>query len=206
MASSPYTPLASLASSWHTSRSRSSRSHTSHTSHAEMQASADQMLNVPLTSSSSTARARTVLPSDTSTLGSSHERRTTQHSSASGSTRSTSSGTRERLRQTELERDDLRRAILKERTRASEMERLAKEKQAVAERVKREGNSTALDISAIDAKFRMLELERETRAAKAEKRAPAKGMFKAACSTDLLSSLTQLCQCITTSMRRSSKF
>jgi hypothetical protein len=151
-----------------------------------MQASADQMLNVPLTSSSSTARARTVLPSDTSTLGSSHERRTTQHSSASGSTRSTSSGTRERLRQTELERDDLRRAILKERTRASEMERLAKEKQAVAERVKREGNSTALDISAIDAKFRMLELERETRAAKAEKRAPAKGMFKAACSTDLL--------------------
>jgi hypothetical protein len=144
------------------------------------------MLNVSLSNSSSTARSSTIFHGDTSTTAGSHERRTARHSSASGSTQSTSSSTRERLRQTELERDDLRRAILMERAKASEMQRLAEEKQAIAERVKREGDTATAGISAFDAKLRMLKLEQETRAAKAERRAPAKGMFRAACSTDLL--------------------
>jgi hypothetical protein len=99
---------------------------------------------------------------------------------------SASSRTRERLREAELERDDMRKAMLKEKAHASEMRRVAEEQQALAERLKREGTSAAAGMSAFDVKVRMHELEQETKAARAEKRAPVKGLFRSACSTDVL--------------------
>jgi hypothetical protein len=66
------------------------------------------------------------------------------------------------------------------------MRRLAEKNQAVADRLKREGYTGTAGLSATEAKLRMLELERDVKTAKAEKQAPSKGMFKAACSTDLL--------------------
>ena len=150
---------------------------------------ADQMLNVSLSESASvasTARSSSTLRSDTSPRMGPEDCKTPSASVSSGSTPSTSSRTRERLRQAELERDELRRVMLRERANASEMRRLAERQQAVAERLKREGNTATSGLSAMDAKFRMLELERDARAARAERRAPTKGLFKAACSTDLL--------------------
>ncbi|KAH7091525.1 hypothetical protein FB567DRAFT_436409 [Paraphoma chrysanthemicola] len=66
------------------------------------------------------------------------------------------------------------------------MRRLAERKEAVAERLRREGSSRAAGLSATDAKLRLLELERDARKARAERSAPTKGLFKRACSTDLL--------------------
>ncbi|KAH7226202.1 hypothetical protein BKA60DRAFT_555652 [Fusarium oxysporum] len=88
----------------------------------------------------------------------------------SGTSNATSSGTRERLRQMEIERDDLRRAMQQERT--------------INDRLKREAGLTGL--SAAEARLRVLELKREAQAAAQMKRTPNEGMFKAACATDLL--------------------
>jgi hypothetical protein len=66
------------------------------------------------------------------------------------------------------------------------MRRVAEAEQALAERLKREGTSAAAGMSASDVKPRMHELEQETKAARAEKRAPVKGLFRSACLTDVL--------------------
>ncbi|KAF2028257.1 hypothetical protein EK21DRAFT_70096 [Setomelanomma holmii] len=66
------------------------------------------------------------------------------------------------------------------------MRRFAERNHALAERLRREGRSVSVGLSATDAKLRMLELERDARKARAERKALPKGMFKAACSTDLL--------------------
>jgi Alpha-kinase family/von Willebrand factor type A domain len=106
-------------------------------------------------------------------------------SSGSSSISATTSRTRERLRLAELERDELRRAVEGERAKASEMQRLAEEERAIAERLKREGGPSGL--SAAEAKLRVLQLKQDARAAGAESsRRPTAGLFKAACSTDLL--------------------
>ncbi|KAH0559113.1 hypothetical protein GP486_004325 [Trichoglossum hirsutum] len=107
-------------------------------------------------------------------------------SSRSSSTlASATSATRERLRLAELERDELRRAMDGERAKASEMRRLAEEERAVAERLKREGGATG--ISAVEATLRALQLDRDMRKAAAESpRRPTTGLFREACSTDLL--------------------
>ncbi|KAM0558116.1 hypothetical protein ACHAPJ_005283 [Fusarium lateritium] len=89
---------------------------------------------------------------------------------ASGTSNSTSSGTRERLRQMEIERDELRRAMQEER--------------AVNDRLKREAGARGL--SAAEAKLRVLELKREAQAAAELRKPSSEGMFKAACATDLL--------------------
>jgi len=92
-------------------------------------------------------------------------------SSSTLNTRSTSSATRERLRMAEEKCDELARDVENER--------------AVAERLKRE--ASAADLSATEAKLRELNLKREVRATSSDSgRRSASGMFKAACSTDLL--------------------
>ncbi|PMD45588.1 hypothetical protein L207DRAFT_508431 [Hyaloscypha variabilis F] len=89
-------------------------------------------------------------------------------SSSSTLTRSTSSGSRERLRKAEMKVDELSRDVENER--------------AVADRLKREA-----DISETEAKFRELQLKREVSASSiSSPRRSAAGMFKAVCSTDLL--------------------
>ncbi|KAF4458106.1 hypothetical protein F53441_114 [Fusarium austroafricanum] len=88
----------------------------------------------------------------------------------SGTSNATSSGTRERLRQMEIERDELRRAMEQERS--------------INERLRREAGPTGL--SAAEARLRVMELKREAQAAAQFKKAPSDGMFKAACATDLL--------------------
>lgn len=103
-------------------------------------------------------------------------------SSMSPSTLSTTSRTRERLRLAELECDELRRAVEKERV--------------VAERLKYEGRVP--EMSATEAQLHVQQLKRDIRAAgaKSSRRSTA-GLFKEACSTDLLflidttSSMTQ---------------
>ncbi|KAF4994751.1 hypothetical protein FDECE_13024 [Fusarium decemcellulare] len=98
---------------------------------------------------------------------------------------STSSATRERLRQLEAERDELRHAMEEERARASEMRRQAEEERAIAERLRLEARLSGP--SAADAKLRLLELRREAQAAHSElPKRSNEGIFKAACSTDLL--------------------
>jgi hypothetical protein len=76
--------------------------------------------------------------------------------------------------------------MLKEQANASEMRHLAEEQLTVAERLILEGKKATASLSVTNERFRMLELERDARAARAEKRTPTKGLFKAACSTDLL--------------------
>jgi hypothetical protein len=76
-----------------------------------------------------------------------------------------------RARKAELENDELRRALEKER--------------GIAERLKREG--AASELSPEEAQLRVLQLKREVRdAGAASVRRSTTGMFKAACSTDLL--------------------
>jgi hypothetical protein len=132
------------------------------------------------------SRPRTFQYSSTSSTAFIDTPKSTSPSSPSGSLGSASSRTRERLREAELERDDLRKAMLKERTHAFEMRRVAEKNQALAERLKREGTTAAAGMSAFDVKIRMLELEQETKVARGEKRAPVQGLFRSACSTDVL--------------------
>lgn len=76
--------------------------------------------------------------------------------------------------------------MLDEKAKLAEMRRVAEKNLAIADRLKREDNTATAGLSATEAKLRVLELERDVRTAKAEKQAPSKGMFKAACNTDLL--------------------
>ncbi|KAJ7486421.1 hypothetical protein B0H11DRAFT_1805854, partial [Mycena galericulata] len=102
------------------------------------------------------------------------------------STAATTTGTRERLRVAEAERDELRRAVDSERAKASEMRRLAAEEHAIAEWLKSEGG--ALELSSTEARLRALQLHREVLApsAKLMRRRSSVGLFKATYSTDLL--------------------
>lgn len=98
---------------------------------------------------------------------------------------STSSATRERLRDAEAENSALRKAIEGERSNASKMRRLAEEEKAIAERLKREG--TRSELTAKDAASRIDKLKREvlTTSSRTASRS-TDGLFKDVCSTDLL--------------------
>ncbi|WAO84773.1 Hypothetical protein NCS54_00199700 [Fusarium falciforme] len=106
-------------------------------------------------------------------------------SPGSASTSGTTSGTRERLRQIEMERDELRRAMDGERAQAAEMRRLAEQERAISERLRMEAALSGP--SAADARRRVQELKREALAARSEKpKRSNDGMFKKAYATDLL--------------------
>ncbi|KAF2109414.1 hypothetical protein BDV96DRAFT_502565 [Lophiotrema nucula] len=67
------------------------------------------------------------------------------------------------------------------------MRRAAEKEHALAERLKREGNSDDIGVSAFDAESRLRELKRDRRTAENKSSSySTKGMFKAAYSTDLL--------------------
>jgi hypothetical protein len=74
-------------------------------------------------------------------------------SASAARTSSTSYRPRKRLRQAEIERDDLRYAVIGDRPNASEIRRFAEKKYGVVERLKRESNSAAAGLSATDPKL-----------------------------------------------------
>ncbi|KAK4207135.1 alpha kinase vwkA [Rhypophila decipiens] len=91
---------------------------------------------------------------------------------------------RERLRQLELERDELRMAAHRERQRAWEMQRTAEEERAIAERIKRE---SAAGPSGAEIELRLLQLKYDALLAGADaKPRVTESLFKSVCSTDLL--------------------
>ena len=147
--------------------------------HDDIQSTPPAMLRSSLSRTPSSASSTaTTLPGYSSTPQSQTKRPTTPASV-------TTSRTRERLRLAELERDELRRALNGEQARALEMGRIAEEERAIAERLKREGGG--MELSPTEAKFRILQLRDDERAASAElPPRPITGLFKAACSTDLL--------------------
>ncbi|KAF3933727.1 hypothetical protein ABW19_dt0205118 [Dactylella cylindrospora] len=95
-----------------------------------------------------------------------------QSTSAMNITASTTSRTRARLRSIERELDELRRAMSGER--------------AVVERLKREA-SADVELPTNEQESRLLQLKKDVQTAKAESpRRSVEGLFKIACSTDLL--------------------
>lgn len=123
---------------------------------------------------SSASSTATTLPGHPKTMGSSIRSRS-----------KSSVETHERLRLAELELSKLRRDIKGEQARASDMRQLAEMERTIAERLKLEGSAPG--ISSSEARLRISQLKRDVHAAGAERsRSPTTGMFKAACSTDLL--------------------
>ncbi|KAF7548547.1 hypothetical protein G7Z17_g6985 [Cylindrodendrum hubeiense] len=163
----------------------------------DIQSLADQMLRNSI-SRSSISSTSTKVPSSYSRSNASDESTSNQTGSPTGpnrlsklrpppasATSSTSSVARSRLREVEAERDELLRAVEAEQVKVSEMRRKADEERAVAERIKKEGGVSGLSPS--DAKRRVRDLKREEIAAGFETpRRSTVGLFKVACSTDLL--------------------
>ncbi len=159
---------------------------------------ADAMMRISLSRSpsSSSSSVSTVTPysgTPSTQLSTSSYRGNTRGDSAKKagggarqpSTVATTSRTREQLRRVEAELESAHRVAGRERERASEMRRLADEEHALAERLRREGGATALSASEI--KRLVLELKTETKTAmKQSALSSTAGLFKEACSTDLL--------------------
>jgi hypothetical protein len=95
----------------------------------------------------------TLCASDTSRIMDHREYNPIFTSASAARTSSTSYRPRKRLRQAEIERDDLRYAVIGDRPNASEIRRFAEKKYGVVERLKRESNSAAAGLSATDPKL-----------------------------------------------------